>query len=464
MIHKNLTAQTTWRLAAWLLVALCLAAGIPGLAQSGRGTLTGAVKDSTGANIAGASLDLTETSTGSRYAAVASDQGLFTFPELPPGTYTLTVTSTGFESFTQKGITVYVGSTATVNPTLKIGSASTSVTVTFDASQLQSESSDVGTTVSTELIESLPLEFGGEPRNPLQFVTITPGYSGVMSNSPTEQGGFKLNGGQQSGTDIFVDGATIELASANLQMNYGVSVEAVQEFKVMTNTFDAQYGRMSGGLVNLVTKSGGNSLHGSVYDNLKNKDLDANSWINDLQGSQKPIDTQNDFGAIISGPVYIPKLYNGHDKSFFMFNYEGFRYNTGGGGLNAAPTQAMANGDFSALLTPTTLYGTTFPAHILYDYTTCTGANQGQPCQPYGGFDHPTNIIPASQEDPVFKAAVQYLPLAPASATSPYLNLQQVSTNVTNANMYEVRFDQNLGAKQKISGSYDYDWRPTGYV
>ena len=464
MSYTNLTAKRPWRFAAWLLAMLCLAAGIPSLAQSGRGTLSGSIKDVTGASISNATLELTETNTGSRYDAKASGQGLFTFPELQPGTYTLAVTSPGFESYTQNGINVYVGSTATVNPVLQVGASAQTVTVTSDASQLQTQSSDIGTTVPTELIEDLPLQFNGTVRNPLQFVTLTPGFSGVDTSSPTSQGGFKLNGGQQAGTDIFVDGATIELASANLQMNYGISVEAVQEFKVMTNTFDAQYGRMSGGLVNLVTKAGKNTLHGSAYDFIRNKSLDANSWLNNLQGSKRPVDTQNDFGAIISGPVFIPKLYNGHGKTFFMFNYEGFRYNTGGNSLSSAPLPAMTTGDFSSLLQPTTVFGNTYPAHILYDYTTCTGANQGQECQPYGGAANPTNIIPAAQEDAVFQAAVPYLPIAPSGSTSPYLNLYQSSLNITNANMYEVRIDQNLGAKQKISGSYDYDWRPTGYV
>jgi len=356
MIHTNRTAQRTWCHAVWLLAVLWLIAGIPSLAQSGRGTLTGSVKDTAGASMFGASLTLKETNTGSRYTTIASVEGLFTFPELPPGTYTLAITSQGFESYTQVGITVNVGSTATVNAVLKVGAASESVTVTSDASQLQTESSDIGTTVPSELIEDLPLQYAGSPRNPLAFVMLTPGFSGVNANSPTDQGGFKLNGGQQAGTDILVDGATIELASANLQMNYGVSVEAVQEFKVMTNTFDAQYGRMSGGLVNLVTKSGTNTLHGDVYDILKNRVLDANSWSSGLSSpaQAKPIDTQNDFGAIISGPIYIPKLYNGRDKTFFMFNYEGYRWNTGGVGLNGAPTQAMTTGDFSALLTPVT--------------------------------------------------------------------------------------------------------------
>lgn len=459
MIFRSLTAQKTLRLAVWLLAVFGLVAGIPSLAQSGRGTLTGSVKDASGAVIPGAVLNLKEANTGSQRDAVAGGEGLFTFPELQPGSYTLTVTAPGFDSYKQSGITVFVGSTASITAVLRVGSNEQSVTVTSDASQLQTDSSDIGTTVPTELIEDLPLQYAGAPRNPLQFVTLTPGFSGVDTNSPTSQGGFKLNGGQQSGTDIFVDGATIELASANLQMNYGVSVEAVQEFKVMTNTFDAQYGRTSGGLVNLVTKSGTNDLHGDVYDILRNKSLDANSWLNNLQGSKRPVDTQNDFGALISGPVFIPKLYNGRDKSFFMFNYEGFRFHTGGNSLNSAPTQAMVGGDFSALLQPVTVFGTTYPAHILYDYTTCTGVNQGKACTAYPG-----NIIPKSQEDPIFKAAQAYLPVAPASATSPYQNLYQSSLNVTNANMYEIRFDQNMGAKQKMSASYDYDWRPTGYV
>lgn len=452
MTHRSLTAQRPWRLAVWLLVMFGLAVGIPAMAQSGRGTLIGTVKDATGAIIPGASISLKEAHTGSAYAGKSTADGLFSFPELEPGTYDLTVSHPGFQTFTQKEFSVEVGSTTTVNAVLQVGSSSETVTVSSDASHLETESADVGTTVSSELIADLPLEFSGAPRNPLQFVTLTPGYSGEMTNSPTQLGGFKLNGGQQAGTDILVDGATIEFASANLQMNYGVSVEAVQEFKVMTNTFDAEFGRMGGGIVNLTTKSGTNQLHGSVYDMLRNKDLDANSWINDYNKSSKPIDTQNDFGAFVSGPVYLPWLYNGRDKTFFMFNYEGFRFDTGGNSLNSAPTAAMLNGDFSSLATPVTILGQTFPAHILYDYTTCTGNNQGKPCQPYPG-----NKIP-TPPDPVAAAMMAVLPHS--SSTQPYLNYQQVSTNPIDANMYEIRIDQNIGTKQKISGSYDYDWRP----
>ena len=135
-----------------------------------------------------------------------------------------------------------------------------------------------------------------------------------------------------------------------------------------------------------------------------------------------------------------------------MFNYEGFRFDTGGNSLNSAPTSAMLNGDFSALATPVTILGQTFPAHIIYDYTTCTGANQGQPCQPYPG-----NKI-TTAPDPVAAAMAAVLPHA--TSDQPYLNFQQKSTNPVDANLYEIRIDQNIGTRQKINGSYDYDWRP----
>jgi hypothetical protein len=452
MMHARQHTKQRWLLLTILFSMIMPLLGVSSWAQSGRGTLTGSVKDTSGAILPGASITLIETNTGSRYGARSNSEGLYNFPELPPGTYTLAVTAPSFKSYSQNGITVNVGDTATINVALQVGSTTESVTVNSDASQLETESSDVGTTVSTKLIEDLPLQFSGQVRNPLQFVQLTPGFSGIDTNSPTVQGGFKLNGGQQAGTDILLDGATIELASANLQMNYGVSVEAVQEFKVMTNTFDAEYGRLSGGLVNLVTKPGTNTLHGSAYDFLKNRALDANSWINDYNGVPKPIDTQNDFGGIISGPVYIPKLYDGRDKTFFMFNYEGFRFDTGGNSLLSAPTPAMLTGDFSSLLQPITVNGNTFPAHILYDYSTCTGANQGQVCQPY-----PNNKI-TQAPDPVYAAMAAVLPHA--TSNSPYLNFIQKATNPVDANLWELRIDQNIGSKQKLSGSYDYDNRP----
>jgi len=457
MLKLSSTAQRPWRLAVLLLVLSGLLAGIPGLAQSGRGTLAGVVTDPTGAIIPGASLALTETNTGSKYESAATSDGLFSFPELPPGTYKLEVKAAGFESFEQVGIVVQVASTSTVAAQLKVGSAEATVTVTSDASHLETESSDVGFSMSPQVLESLPLPFGGEIRNPLEFAALSPGFAGSMSNNPSSPpaGAFKLSGGQQGGGDILLDGATTELASANMQVTYGFSVEAVSEFKVMTNTFDAQFGSASGGVVNLSSKQGTNSLHGSAYDLIKNRAVDADSWLNNYQNAvfgagttTKPLDTQNDFGASVGGPVRVPWLYNGRDKTFFFFNYEGFRQVNGGTSLQSAPTQAMLGGDFSAILTPITIGGQIIQPIQLYDYTTCTGANQGQPCQAYAN-----NKI-TEAPDPVFVAASKVMPSAPSSATSPYDNITDISSNHEQADMWSIRMDENINAKNKFSASY----------
>src|ERR1035441_9100442 len=285
MNHIYLRASQTWRLSMLLLVAFGLVTGVPITAQSGRGTLTGIVNDANGSVVPGASLNLTETNTGSKYDGATTSDGLFSFPELPPGTYALEINATGFESFNQVGIVVQVASTSTVTAQLKVGSAQTTVTVTSDASHLESESSDVGFTMLPQVLDSLPLPFGGEIRNPLEFAALSPGFAGSMTNNPSSppSGNFKLSGGQQGGGDILLDGSTTELASANMQVTYGFSVEAVSEFKVMTNTFDAQFGSASGGVVNLSSKQGTNTFHGSAYDLLKNRVIDANSWLNNYQ-------------------------------------------------------------------------------------------------------------------------------------------------------------------------------------
>jgi hypothetical protein len=424
------------------------------MAQSA-GKLTGIATDPSGAAVSHAAVVLTENGTNTRYNAVTSSQGIYTFPEVAPGIYRVSVAAPNFKQYSQDGITIDVGQTVTVNATLEVGAATEVVNVDSDASQLQSETSDIGTTISPKLLEDLPLSFGGTVRDPLQFVTLIPGYAGTVTSSPTSppSGGFKLNGGQQDGVQIILDGSNLNLISANMQVNYGVSVEAISEFKVESNTFNAEYGKASGGLVNLVTKSGTDVIHGAVYDLLKNRDLDANNWVSNYEGTTRPIDTQNDFGGIVSGPVVIPKLYNGRDRTFFLFNYEGFRFDTGGVALQSAPTTAMAGGDFSSLLLPTTVNGNTFPAHILYDYRTCTGANQGQVCQPFPG-----NKIDPSLEDPIFKAAAAVLPMS--SGTTPYNNTVVTSANPVSANLWEVKIDQNIGSRAKIAGSYDYDSRP----
>jgi hypothetical protein len=182
---------------------------------------------------------------------------------------------------------------------------------------------------------------------------------------------------------VILDGSSIQLASPNYQWNFGISVDAVSEFKVQTSTFAAEFGRTGGGFVNVASKSGTNEFHGAVYDLLKNKVFDANSWQNNHTGVGKQNDTQNDFGGFGGGPVFIPKIYDGRGKTSGSSAMKAFRFKSGGPNLTSTATPQMWNGDFSQVLNGQTINGVTYPGQKIYDYTTCSGANLGKPCQPF---------------------------------------------------------------------------------
>jgi len=432
---------------AVLCLSLLVIAGTA-WAQAG-GTLTGTVRDQSGAAVAGANLTLTSTATQVNWNTVTTESGSYTIPTLPPGTYDLTAVSGGFKRSTERGILIQVATTTTFDLALQVGAATESIDVHADVKQIESDTSQVGNQVSQNLVQDLPLQVSGQLRSPVQFVELTPGFTGSLPNSPTSQLSFKLNGGQEGGSDVLVDGISISLTHPNLQMNYGVGTDAVSEFTVLTGGFEAQYGRTVGGVVDLVTKSGTNQLHGTGYEIMRNMDLDANGWWNNYTGAAKGRDTQNDFGAEVAGPVWIPKIYNGKNKTFFMFNTEFYRYKSTGNGLTTVPDASWVKGDFSNLLQPTTVLGQIQPAHTIYDWTTCTPG----PCQAFPG-----NIIPANREDAVIAKAAKYWPTPQTSDV--YNNFMQNSYQTTNANMFTAKIDENFSPSQRLSGSWSYDDRP----
>ncbi len=225
MMQPNQYPNQRWLLSTILFSTIFLLFGGSSWAQSA-GRLTGTLTDSTGSVVSNASVVLTEASTQTKYNTVTNAQGIYAFTEVAPGVYDLAITAASFKQYSQHGISIVVGQTFTVNASLAAGAADQTVTVNADASQLQSESSDIGTSISPQMLEDLPLSFGGSVRNPLQFVELTPGFAGTMTNSPTSPpaGGFKLNGGQQDGALVMLDGANLNFISANMQVNYGVSV------------------------------------------------------------------------------------------------------------------------------------------------------------------------------------------------------------------------------------------------
>jgi len=378
--------------------------------------------------------------TGLSITTASTDAGLYSVPNLPPGRYSVSVEAPSLKKYTQEGVTVATGTAVTLDIQMQLGAVSEDITVIADASQLQTATSEIGATVQSTLVANLPLEVSGTIRNPVQFIELVPGFVGSVANNPGSNSSddFKVNGGQEGGTDVLVDGVSISLVSANTQWNKGVSTEGVQEFKVLQSNFSPEYGESGDGIVSLTLKSGTNEFHGSAYDYLRNRDLDANSWKNNLLGSPRSVDTQNDFGATAGGPVFIPKLYHGRDKTFFFFDYEGFRLRNGGTGTQSLPNENFRKGDFSALL----------PTVQLYDPTTHSAI--------------PGDIL---TNDPSFKASTvmaKVFALLPPTNGSLTNNVADHTVSSTTANLYDVKIDHVFSDKHRVSGGFDYDNTRTG--
>ena len=417
------------------LVCMLLTVSVYG--QTTNGSIQGTVTDSSGATLSRATVTARNLDTGLTNSTVTTDAGLYSLPNLPPGRYSVKVEATGLKKYEREGVTVQTGSTVSLDIEMQIGSVTETITVNADASQLETATSDIGVTVERSLIANLPLEVSGTIRNPLQFITLVPGFVGIVGNNPADNANddFKVNGGQEGGTDVLVDGVSISLVSPNIQWNKGVSPEAVEEFKVLQSNFSPEYGESGDGIISLTLKSGTNDFHGSVYDFLRNRVLDANSWRNNMAnpGKPKPIDTQNDFGFTVGAPVRLPHIYNGHDKTFFFFAYEGFRLQTGGLTVLSLPPESFRKGDFSALLPGTQLFdpttGNAIPGNIL---------------------TNDPNFTPSAVMTKVFA-------LLPPTNGGLSNNVTGTRTAKTTANLWDLKIDHVISDKQRISGGFDYD-------
>ena len=295
--------------------------------------------------------------TGSVYKTVSSSSGGYRVNDLAIGRYDVTVEATGFKTSVQKGVEIQINTVASLAITLQLGNVKEEVTVLADAPTVQTDSSDVGTVVEDKQIHDLPLSLNSTGqsfvRSPETFIFLTPGTIGQGTVGDHASAGIystKISGGQNFGTEILLDGASVMRSDSGSAFDQTApSVEALTEFKVTTSTPSAEFGHTSGGVESFTTKSGSNKYHGSVFELFRNEALDANSWNNDFSGAPKPRDRQNDFGGALGGPVRIPWLYDGHDKTFFFFAWEQYRNRRGlSNDLETVPTAAERTGDFSA--------------------------------------------------------------------------------------------------------------------
>src|SRR5882757_4197249 len=318
------------------------------LAQSERGAISGAVRDSTGAPVPQAQIVITNIATNQTINVTSSEAGEFTAPEIAVGTYDVRVEKTGFRPTQIHGLTVNAATTARADFNLEIGQSRQVIEVEAAAVQLNSEDSKSSVTINQKLVDTLPLVVGGAVRSPFDLATLTPESKNVGGDF-----GFSLGGGQGASYGATLDGVSVTTSRA-LQKSWvssnAPSVEALTEFTVDTYGYKAEYGHAGGGVMTFV----------------------ANDFFSNRAGKARQIYKQNDFGATIGGPVWIPKIYNGHNKTFFFFSYEGFRNRNGAtNATNTVPTPEMYGGDFSNWVTAG---GAQIP---IYDPTTQTTGSNG---------------------------------------------------------------------------------------
>ncbi len=440
---------------------LLLAWSISSFAQSGRGTVSGTVKDSSGATIPGAKVTVRNAGTGQTFDLVTNDSGEYTAADVPVGSYDVLIERQGFRQAEIKGLPVDAGVTARADATLELGQSRQTVEVQAAAVQLNSEDSRSAVTVNQTLVNTLPLEVAGTVRSPFDLAALTPEAKNVGNYS-----GFALGGGQADSYQATLDGVSVNTSRA-LQKNWvasnAPSVEAITQFSVDTNGFKAEYGHAGGGVMTFVAKSGTNQFHGSAYEFVRNNDFDANDWFSNRAGKARQIYKQNDFGATVGGPVWIPKVYNGRNKTFFFFSYEGFRNRNGATNATATvPTPEMYNGDFSNWVSST---GKQIP---IYDPTTqVTNANGTVTRTQFPGNKVPVTLFnsTAIQALKVFQASGTLTPnTGAAPGTVGYVNNNYIIANGSNVqpiNKVSIKGDHVFNDHQRISGYYGYDREST---
>ena len=422
---------------------------VAAFAQSDRGTITGSVIDPAAAVVPGAKVSAKNLDNGSIFETTTTDTGNFTLASLPAGKYELNVEASGFKKATRENVEVAVAQTIRVDTTLQVGASTESVTVTAEAALLKTENAEQSMNIKGDKVNDLPLNFGGGGaagggiRNWLSFIILAPGVSGTAYNSPINgipvgtYGNFKVYLEGQDSTSSNDASWTSSVAAA--------SVETITEFAVQSSNFSAEFGQVAGGFYNFTTKSGTNQIHGSAYEHWANEALDAARPFSHLTDR----DRKNDYGFTVGGPVWIPKIYNGKNKTFFFFGLERFANNQlAVSSYGTVPTAAYRQGDFSAALTGKTLTdptsGMQFAENTIYDPNTTQTVNGRVIRTPF-----PNNVLPQSRIDPVSAKIQQMIPAAVNTQTT--LNwIPNIITN-TQQQIPSLKIDQNLSVKTKLS-------------
>jgi hypothetical protein len=436
-----------------LCCALVALTGAFAVAQEFRASVTGRVTDPAGLTMPGVTVTITNTQTNEVATAITTDEGVYLLPFLRPGMYKLAAELDGFSRYEQPQVQLELGQARTINIQLQVGAVSETVTVVSEI--IEATKADRGMVIDNARVTELPLN----ARNPFMLSYLSPGitYNGpAIYQRPFDNGAiadWSINGGQNRNNEFLLDGAPNNSIQGGNNIAYVPPVDSVQEFKIVTNSYDAQYGRTAGGVINVSLKSGTNDFHGSVYEFARRKALDSTEYLFKVNNREKPDHKLDQYGFQVDGPVRIPGLFDGRNKTFFMFNYEGYKEATPNPATYTVPDDAQLRGDFSNLRDSQGRLIT------IYDPNTGRLENGVWVRDPFPG-----NIIPANRIDPVAKNLVQYFlrpnQAAPAGS-DPWRNNFLFAPNLAYDTFHNIatKVDHNFSDKTRMFVRYAYNKR-----
>jgi outer membrane receptor protein involved in Fe transport len=442
-------------LAGWALIVISSCFLLSAPAVSGQvitGSLVGTVTDPAGATVNGANITLTNDATAEVRSASTDGDGNYQFLNLPPATYKVDIEATGFKHYTRDGVTVQVDQTFRVNALMEVGTVNQQVVVNSQAPIMQTETASLGQVVAGKAVTNIPLN----GRNVLALVALVPGVvpQGSSSGNLTGQnvfaaGNYQIGGGNGNQSSVLVDGAPVNTSYGNT-VELVPDQDVIQEFKVQTNNNTAEFGMYTGGVINMATKSGANTFHGTVYEFFRNTVLNANDFFAKRNNTGKQPFHQNQFGGNLGGPIL-------RDKAFFFGDYEGYRQASGKIYVYNVPTLAMRQGDFSAT------------GNKIYDPLTTCGYNGNPACTPAQlAGTAPTrtqfanNVIPQTRFSQVAQSLINFPYWAAPTVSGGALNGQGINdfSRFGNSgginNQFTGRGDQNLSSKQTLFERYTW--------
>jgi len=419
----------------------------PLLCQEFRASITGRVTDPSGATIAGAKITVTSVERNTSSDAVSNGSGIYLVQFLLPGRYILAVESPGFKSYLHRGTALQASDHINLDVKLDIGASTDRVTITSEASLLETETATRASTVENRVLENVPTN--GRNLYALQYnlpgVIKASTYWGSMElYAYGDVNGVSINGGRVGENETLIDG--ISNTKADRGVSLVPSLSATQEFSVQSNLYDSQYGRLGGGVTSIIVKSGTNAYHGEAYEFLKNVKLDAAEWTLNKLGTPRQKFQNNTWGAEVDGPVVVPKLFNGRNRVFSMMSYEGEKENSDGSNVRTLPLAAQLHGDFSGLL------NSQGKPVVIYDPATARLGTNGT----YTRDPFPGNIIPPERINAIAAklASLYPAPNVPGDGPAHLHNYSKLSPGGNKYTALLGKMDFNVSSRSRVSFRY----------